>query len=429
MSEPELPDDRELEDFLAGRSAVSRAYRADAEQQAAPAALDAPVLARAEAPVAQARRLQRWRLPMTLAASVVVAVGVLRLAVNEPAVRAPSMADAAMPAHPERARGDLAATPEPASAEAKAAPTAPAPASAEVAEDAPATLAPPPPESPFAARAGESRVAPEALLDKKRSATAAAAEARANVAIAAAPESEPSAAAPATLAKVTDGFSAANSPAPAPKLRSAFAKSTEQSAPPASVQLQGNSADAAKSASAPSLASARGVIVSTAAAVAAAPAVIPAPNAPGRYGPFVLGAATLAAVAEHYQSEVGIEPVVGLSAGADGRARYRVLEYASGADPRGAAWFYFDAEREALVSVAVSLRPALATAAIEAQEMLAAPMQIQADAPAGCNAPDRPVANITGRYPQYRVYSQRGVYLLLTAPDVVSEIGYFPPCG
>jgi hypothetical protein len=427
MSELELPDDRELEDFLAGRSAVSRAYRADAEQQAAPAALDAPVLARAEAPVAQARRLQRWRLPMTLAASVVVAVGVLRLAVNEPAVRAPSTADAAMPAHPERARGDLAATPEPASAEAKAAPAAPA--LAEVAEDAPATLAPPPPESPFAARAGESRAAPEALLDKKRSATAPAAEARANVAIAAAPESEPSVAAPTTLAKVTDGFSAANSPAPAPKLRSAFEKSTEQSAPPASVQLQGNSADAAKSASAPNLASARGVIVSTAAAVAAAPAVIPAPNATGRYGPFVLGEATLAAVAEHYQSEVGIGPVVGLSAGADGRTRYRVLEYASGVDPRGAAWFYFDAEREALVSVAVSLRPALATAAIEAQEMLSAPMQIQADAPAGCNAPDRPVANITGHYPQYRVYSQRGVYLLLTAPDVVSEIGYFPPCG
>lgn len=428
MSEPELPDDRELEDFLAGRSAVSRAYRADAEQQAAPAALDAPVLARAALPVAQARRLQRWRLPMTLAASVVVAVGVLRLAVNEPAVRTPSIADAASPAHPERALGDLAGTPEPASVEAKAAPTAPKPALAEAAEDAPAASAPPP-ESQFAARAGESRAASEALLDRKRSATAEAAETRANVAIAAAPTPEPSVAAPTTLEKATDGFSAANSPAPAPKLRSAFEKSTEQSAPPASVQLQGNTADAAKSAPAPSLASARGVIVSTAAAVAAAPAVIPAPNATGRYGPFVLGEATLTAVAEHYQSEVGIKPTVGLSAGADGRTRYRVLEYASGVDPRGAVWFYFNAEREVLASVAVSLRPALATAAIEAQEMLAAPMQIEADAPADCNVPDRPVANITAHYPQYRVYSQRGVYLLLTAPDVVSEIGYFPPCG
>ncbi|MCK9194289.1 MAG: hypothetical protein M0P19_10505, partial [Nevskia sp.] len=180
---------------------------------------------------------------------------------------------------------------------------------------------------------------------------------------------------------------------------------------------------------APSLASARGAIVSTAAAVAAAPAVIPAPNATGRYGPFVLGEATLTAVAEHYQSEVGIAPTVGLSAGADGRTRYRVLEYADRVDPRGPAWFYFDAERKVLASVAVSLRPALAISMVEAQEMLAAPMQIQADAPAACNAPDRPVANITVHYPQYRVYSQRGVYLLLTAPDVVSEIGYFAPCG
>lgn len=424
MSEPKLPDDRELEDFLAGRSAVSRAYRADAEQQAAPAALDALVLARAAAPVAQARRLQRWRLPMTLAASVVVAVGALRLAQNEPAVGTPSLADVAIPAHPERALGDLAAAPEPASADAKALPAAPAPA--EAAENAPATPAPPPPESPFAAREGESRVASEALLDRKRSATVAATEARANVAPAAAPTPEPSVAAPTTLAKATDGFSTANSPAPALKLRSAFEKSTEQSAPPAAVQLQGNTADAAKSAPAPSLASARGVIVSSAAAVAAA---IPMSNVAGRYGPFVLGEATLAAVAEHYRSEAGAEPTVGLSVGVDGRTRYRVLEYADRVDPRGPAWFYFDAEREVLVSVAVSLRLALAITAIEAQEMLAAPMQIQADAPAGCNAPDRAVTNIAGHYPQYRVYSQRGVYLLLTAPDVVSEIGYFAPCG
>lgn len=104
MSElkPPLPpdDDRELDDFLAGRSELSRLYRDDAASVRAPAALDAAVLAAAQASAtftvtgkATTRRWRRWRIPLSLAASMLIGIGVLREARELPAPL-PQSADA-----------------------------------------------------------------------------------------------------------------------------------------------------------------------------------------------------------------------------------------------------------------------------------------------------------------------------------------------
>jgi len=81
MSGPEHqpPDDHELEDFLAGRGPHRARYHS-ASQEQAPASLDAAVLAQAQAAVAATpavRRLgaSRWRLPLSLAATLVLGLG------------------------------------------------------------------------------------------------------------------------------------------------------------------------------------------------------------------------------------------------------------------------------------------------------------------------------------------------------------------
>lgn len=93
MSESKQPanGDDELDDFLAGRSELSRAYRREADGIKAPAALNAAVLAaaaQAAAPVVRWRagQVRRWRLPLGLAASMVFGIAVLRDVPREPAV-------------------------------------------------------------------------------------------------------------------------------------------------------------------------------------------------------------------------------------------------------------------------------------------------------------------------------------------------------
>lgn len=92
MSESKQPanGDDELDDFLAGRSELSRAYRREADGINAPAALDAAVLAAAQASAPVVRRragqARRWRLPLGLAASMVFGIAVLREVPREPAV-------------------------------------------------------------------------------------------------------------------------------------------------------------------------------------------------------------------------------------------------------------------------------------------------------------------------------------------------------
>ncbi|ROH89567.1 hypothetical protein ED208_10590 [Stagnimonas aquatica] len=86
MSGPEHlpPDDRELEEFLAGQGPQLARYRAASREQPPPA-LDAQVLAQARAAL-PARRgvLQGWRLPLSLAATLVLGFGLLSRVQREP---------------------------------------------------------------------------------------------------------------------------------------------------------------------------------------------------------------------------------------------------------------------------------------------------------------------------------------------------------
>lgn len=98
---PQMPDDRELEDFLAGRGKVREAYHAAAQEQA-PTAIDDAILqmaakAAAEQPavfVRKPRALRRWQPSLAAAAVLVLSFGVFfqmkKDPVAERAVFAPS---------------------------------------------------------------------------------------------------------------------------------------------------------------------------------------------------------------------------------------------------------------------------------------------------------------------------------------------------
>lgn len=153
MSEPKpsvmSDEDRELEDFLAGRSELSRLYRQEAAEIKAPEALDAAVFAAVQGslPIAKAKpaRLRRWRLPLSLAASMAIGIAVLREAPRE---SAPPVASEAM------AVADQAPSPAPAQEmSAPGAAAAPMPERAE-ARKKPAPLQKPSRAMPDAAIAG-----------------------------------------------------------------------------------------------------------------------------------------------------------------------------------------------------------------------------------------------------------------------------------
>lgn len=101
MSGPESlpPDDHELADFLGGRGPHRARYRL-ASQEQSPAAVDATVLAQARAAVEahtaprRVRNRASWRLPLSLAATLVLGVGlstrVLRETPAVPGAQAPA---------------------------------------------------------------------------------------------------------------------------------------------------------------------------------------------------------------------------------------------------------------------------------------------------------------------------------------------------
>lgn len=78
---PQPPDDSALEDFLAGRSAISAAYREASRGERAPASLDASILAAADSahtmPAPRALRRPRWLPIAATAASFVLSVSLL----------------------------------------------------------------------------------------------------------------------------------------------------------------------------------------------------------------------------------------------------------------------------------------------------------------------------------------------------------------
>lgn len=156
------PDDRGVERYLKGGSALSRRYR-EASRETAPADLDRAVLALARAAARDKRGATRWFAPLALAASALLGVNLAWfLFSTEPVPQAPAVSDAsereesarkqavapaaptadvaaapeeplAEPAEPSEAdqlldqamgRGEFAAgAPAPAAAEAKAEPT------------------------------------------------------------------------------------------------------------------------------------------------------------------------------------------------------------------------------------------------------------------------------------------------------------------
>jgi len=128
------PDDRELEQYLKGGSALSRRYR-DASGERSPPDLDEAILARARAELRRKPNLNRYLAPVALAASVVLGVNLAwnvhqaapapgagpRLAeksrddgfVAEPPPAAPPLARAEAPApQPERKARAPAAAPQ-----------------------------------------------------------------------------------------------------------------------------------------------------------------------------------------------------------------------------------------------------------------------------------------------------------------------------
>jgi len=115
---PMPPDDRELEQFLARRSELSRLHRAAAESEGAPNELDAPVLARAREELRRLpprkQRWQHWTRPLALAASLVVVLSVAWLMPQETLPRTARVEYLPAPAALPPARSASPAAPMPA---------------------------------------------------------------------------------------------------------------------------------------------------------------------------------------------------------------------------------------------------------------------------------------------------------------------------
>jgi len=86
MSGPDLNSDQGVDDLLAGRSELSRRYRAGSSAEQPPAALDQRVLAQAAAAVGHrvkvaplpARSRARWMVPFAVAATVLLSFAIFR---------------------------------------------------------------------------------------------------------------------------------------------------------------------------------------------------------------------------------------------------------------------------------------------------------------------------------------------------------------
>ncbi len=101
------PNDREFEDFLAGRDKVSKAYREATRSTQAPEELDAAILAAARQAASRpkAARRPRWIRPMALAATLILSLSVLVNIWRDPVSRelaSPTMDAAVLPPAPKK---------------------------------------------------------------------------------------------------------------------------------------------------------------------------------------------------------------------------------------------------------------------------------------------------------------------------------------
>lgn len=100
-SDPQLPSDDEIEAYLRGDDALSKAYRAARHEQPSQE-IDEAVLAFAQQAVRPRRSLRRrWQAPMALAAALVLGLGLVLDLWREPEVRAPAPARPAAMRVPE----------------------------------------------------------------------------------------------------------------------------------------------------------------------------------------------------------------------------------------------------------------------------------------------------------------------------------------
>jgi hypothetical protein len=91
-------DDRLLDEYLRGDSPLSRAYRETGREEP-PAHLDTAILAHAKAAVGM-RRKPRWFMPLSLAATVVLSIGVVLLLSREGVTPVPMETPSPMPVAP-----------------------------------------------------------------------------------------------------------------------------------------------------------------------------------------------------------------------------------------------------------------------------------------------------------------------------------------
>ncbi len=393
MSEPERPDDRELDAFLERRSDISRAYRADTQTQTAPETLDAGLLAQAAQPAVlalRARRLQRWRVPLTMAASLVVVVGVLRLTRDDAAARRQTLA-------PQVTVDAATAT----------AHVAPVTAAAEAVVDP----------------------ADRTQEDKRKDAGGAALPSpRIDAAKKAEQKESRHPAAPAEQ-PASRGVLGESLPPPP------VASSTSKLAPPpsAAAPVAADEAPSAATAAARDAAPSQGLAaesLSKLQGVAKRAESEQRDNAwqAARYQGMALGHATLDDIIRRWGPAQSVDQSHMQTPLPEGRVARRLLEYSSGVDARGPVRIQVDTNSQALASVSVTLRPALALKTVEAQEKLTPPATVRAaDAPLCAAAPESVDRDLP--YPQYRIYPAQGIYLLLTAPDTVVEIRYFDVCN
>lgn len=106
-------DDRLLDEYLRGDSALARAYRETGREEP-PAHLDAAILAQARAAAPRHGGKPRWLMPLSLAATVVLSIGVVLLMSKQGV--APEPTEVPLPAAPAVKEKPPIATP-------KAAPT------------------------------------------------------------------------------------------------------------------------------------------------------------------------------------------------------------------------------------------------------------------------------------------------------------------
>lgn len=160
-TENQRPDDRELEAFMSGKSAISREYQR-LEKATAPVELDHAVLELARVDLAR-KGSGKWRVPLALAATVLLSFGALQTWKQDETARGQAMFEEVIPA--AEVSEPLALPPPAAKANAASGPALTRPALQLKRKAQPSTPPPAPPPSAAIMDAPSGQVPP---LEKKQ---------------------------------------------------------------------------------------------------------------------------------------------------------------------------------------------------------------------------------------------------------------------